>query len=141
HGYSVIAGHQWTPRRSVTAALASPFAQQLTNLLLPCPLVDDAGVRVRDAAVAIDQERDRQILDVIGLHEIRVADDDRIRNRMLREIRLYLRPALVVHRGADRGQALRGVFPVELDVPGDFALAAGAPRRPEVEEHDAAFVA
>jgi hypothetical protein len=67
-------------------------------------------------------------------HQFLIDGNDRIVDRMLRQIRLYQWPALSVHRHADRDESSILILLLELHIPRNLNRAPRAPRRPEVKQ-------
>src|SRR4051794_39147545 len=95
-----------------------------------------------DAAIAIEQQRLRQAGRQLEnlLNRVEVPQHYRIGDWMLRKVWLDGMPSLFVDGDSDRGEARVAVLLLKLHEPRHLELAARAPRCPEIEQHDPAFV-
>src|SRR3954454_24341995 len=95
-----------------------------------------------NAAMAIDQEGLRQAGRQLEnlLDRVERAQHDRIADWMRHEVWLEGAPSLFVDGDSDRGEGRTAILLLKLHEPPHLELAPRAPRRPEVEQDDAAFV-
>src|ERR1019366_5701745 len=89
-------------------------------------------------AAAVEDQRDRQLIEVVLLVERLAAQAHGVIHRVLFEEGLDACGALVVHRDAQHGDALPGEVLVQFVETGDLLNTGHAPRRPEVHHHDLA---
>jgi hypothetical protein len=116
------------------------LAQELLDGGFKFGAVDDAGVGEGDASVAVDEEGEGHLVDVVLGAERIVADGDGVAHACLLHEGPHLAGSFTIHIDADELEALGAIRLVEGDVPGDFNFAAAAVDGPEVEEDDAASI-
>jgi hypothetical protein len=128
-------------RASVTQSSALGIVKQFKNLILVVALIHQADVVGGNSSLAVENKRSWQRVDLTELLGYGFgADHDAVRHLVRSHVGANGFPAVIVHRNPQHGEVASLILLLKFDKPGNLGFAGPAPRGPEIDQQNLAFV-